>query len=67
MRSALRPIEALTAEVAAARDGAVSPEKLAELQAASDANVAKAAEAKAASDETTAQWDAVAQPEPPAA
>jgi uncharacterized coiled-coil protein SlyX len=65
--AATAAIEALTAEVAAARDGAVSPEKLAELQAASDANVAKAAEAKAASDETTAQWDAVAQPEPPAA
>jgi flagellar capping protein FliD len=55
-------IDALTAEVQAAREGAVSPEKLAELQATTDAAVANAAAAKAASDEATAAWDAAAQP-----
>jgi chromosome segregation ATPase len=55
-------IDALTAEVQAAREGAVSLEKLAELQATTDAAVANAAAAKAASDEATAAWDAAAQP-----
>lgn len=55
-------ITALTAEVQAARQGAVSPEKMAELQAASDAAVANAAAAKAIADEAEAAWNAIGQP-----
>ncbi len=60
-------VDALTAEVAAAREGAVSAEKMAELQAATDANVAAAAEAKADADQVEAEWAAVAAPEAPPA
>jgi peptidoglycan hydrolase CwlO-like protein len=59
--------EALTAEVAAAREGAVSPEALAQLQAETDASVAAGAEAVAAADEAEAEWNQIGQPaEPPA-
>ena len=54
-------ITAQGAEIALAREGAVSAEKMAEAQAATDAAVERANNAATVADETEAEWDAVGQ------